>query len=106
MRSLSARHSRMVAQGQFLAEFPEKQSDFLFRSAWEPLFFALLSVSLHFCPAPMVKSVQKTLKRAFFQAFLSRFERNKNPRKSLKKSLKKRQAQAKKWLFFGKIGLF
>ena len=47
MRSLSARHSRMVAQGQFLAEFPEKQSDFLFRSAREPLFFALLSVSLH-----------------------------------------------------------
>ena len=69
MRSLSARHSRMVAQGQFLAEFPEKQSDFLFRSAREPLFFALFSVSLHFCHAPMVKSVQKSLKRLFSGLF-------------------------------------
>ena len=69
MRSLSARHSRMVAHGRFLAVFPEKQSDFLFGSAREPLFFALLSVSLHFCPAPMVKSVQKSLKRLFSGLF-------------------------------------
>ena len=69
MRSLSARHSHMDAHGRFLAEFPEKQSDFLFGSAREPLFFALLSVSLHFCPAPTAKSVQKTLKRAFSGLF-------------------------------------
>ena len=106
MRSLSARHSRMIAQGQFLAEFPEKQSDFLFRSAREPLFFALLSVSLHFCPAPMVKSVQKTLKRAFFQAFLSRFERNKNPRKSLEKAWKNGRRKPKNGYFLVKSGFF
>lgn len=106
MRSLSARHSRMVAQGQFLAEFPEKWSDFF---VWiRPGTLVLCSfVGLSaFLPCANGKISSKILKKGFFLAFLSRFERNKNPRKSPEKSLKKRQAQAKKWLFFGKIGLF
>ena len=100
MRSLSARHSLMVAQGQFLAEFPEKQSDFLFRSAREPLFFALLSVSLHFCPAPMVKSVQKSLKRAFFRPFWAVLRGIKTPEKVLKKAWKTTGASQKMAVFW------
>ena len=100
MRSLSARHSRMVAHGRFLAEFPEKQSDFLFRSAREPLFFALLSVSLHFCPAPMVKSVQKSLKRAFFRPFWAVLRGIKTPEKVLKKPEKTAGASQKMAVFW------
>ena len=100
MRSLSARHSRMVAQGQFLAEFPEKWSDFLFGSAREPLFFALLSVSLHFCPAPIVKSVQKTLKRAFFRPFWAVLRGIKTPEKVLKKPEKTAGASQKMAIFW------
>lgn len=76
----------MVAQGQFLAEFPEKQSDFLFRSAREPLVLCSFVVFSAFLPCADGKISPKNLKKGLFQAFLSRFERNKNPRKSLEKA--------------------
>lgn len=106
MRSLSARHSRMVAQGQFWAEFPEKWSDFF---VWiRPGTLVLCSfVGLSaFLPCANGKISSKILKKGFFLAFLSRFERNKNPRKSLEKSLKNDRRKAKNSCFLAKSGFF